>query len=153
MLRGYNFLSRFNCLNRRLHSVQTAFWNAAVWQSGVRCHLHFQNDFLQTWLQPFCESRCSRLSVLFSVSFFLTLFSPNGGFHCKKTKKRRRTELWRRWEGHKETGRDERRQKRRLKTRGRGEEKKERKSRVEEESGGVFHPVWISLWFSNLMRG
>lgn len=43
--------------------------------------------------------------------------------------------------GHKETGRDERRQKRRLKTRGRGEEKKERKSRVEEESGSVFHPV------------
>lgn len=131
MLRGYNFLSRFNCLNRRLHSVQTAFWNAAVSQSGVRCHLHFQNDFLQTWLQPFCESRCCRLSVLFSVSFFLTLFSPNGGFHCKKTKKRRRTELWRRWEGHKETGRDERRQKRRLKTRGRGEEKKE-----EIEGGG-----------------
>lgn len=87
MLRGYNFLSRFNCLNRRLHSVQTAFWNAAVSQSGVRCHLHFQNDFLQTWLQPFCESRCCRLSVLFSVSFFLTLFSPNGGFHYKKTKK------------------------------------------------------------------
>lgn len=104
MLRGYNFHSRFNCLNRRLHSVQTAFWNAAVSQSGVRCHLHFQNDFLQTWLQPFCESRCCRLSVLFSVSFFLTLFSPNGGFHCKKTKKRRRTELWRRWGGIRRQG-------------------------------------------------
>lgn len=104
MLRGYNFHSRFNCLNRRLHSVQTAFWNAAVSQSGVRCHLHFQNDFLQTWLQPFCESRCCRLSVLFSVSFFLTLFSPNGGFHCKKTKKRRRTELLRRWGGIRRQG-------------------------------------------------
>lgn len=88
MLRGYNFHSRFNCLNRRLRSVQSAFLNAAVSQSGVRCHLHFQNDFLQTCLQPFCESRCCRLSVLFSVSFFLTLFSPNGGFHCKKQKKK-----------------------------------------------------------------
>lgn len=89
MLRGYNFHSSFNCLNRRLHSVQTAFSNAAASQPGVRCHLHFQNDFLQTCLQPFCESRCCRLSVLFSVSFFLTHFSPNGGFHCKKTKKQK----------------------------------------------------------------
>lgn len=84
MLRGYNFHSRFNCLNRRLHSVQTAFLNAAVSQSGVRWHLHFQNDFLQTCLQPFCESRCCRLSVLFSVFFFSLSFPQMVDFIVKK---------------------------------------------------------------------
>lgn len=78
---GHNFHSRFRRLNRWVHSLYNSFSSAAILHPNVRCHLRFQNDFLPSCLQPFCKSRCCRLSILFWKMFSS---SPNGGPRCGK---------------------------------------------------------------------